>query len=220
MNRMNRIIGMGLKPRDRDLIQASSNSYESEGKNISGYTILKKTPTLTFYKKNDDNTIIIAVRGTKLTDINDLFADASLLFNSLKHTTRYKNDKRVVEEIMNEYNNNDFYLSSHSLGSAVADQLLRDFPNINGGLALNAAFEFKAFSEKPRQRRIYNKHDFLGQVGRYLPEAERATTSKQDVINDESITDVFKKTIGDHAIENIPEEMIGSGFIHKIYGPF
>jgi len=49
--------GEGLQPQRNDFLMASKGSYEEKGQPIAGFTILHKTPTLTFYRKNKTDRI-------------------------------------------------------------------------------------------------------------------------------------------------------------------
>jgi len=187
--------GEGLKPPKNIFLEASKGAYEKSGVPINGYSIIKKTPTLTFYTKDDDNTIVIAVRGTQ--DKGDMWADASLAFNALGRTKRYKDDEKVVREVLNAYPNFDVYITGHSLGGAVADRLMRDFPRIHSGVTYNPAFETSSFFNKNNNERIYHDADPLGKIGRYLPTAT-----------------VQKKQESNSLVSKIP--YVGNLFAHKL----
>ena len=195
--------GEGLKPQNNVFLEASKGAYEKSGVQINGYSIIRKTPTLTFYKKDNDNTIVIAVRGTQ--DKGDMWADVSLAFNALGRTKRYKDDEKVVREVLNAYPNYDVYITGHSLGGAVADRLMKDFPRIHSGVTYNPAYETSSFFKKNNNERIYNEEDPLGKLGRYLP---TATVQKKQEPNSLVSKIPYVSNLFAHKLDNIVPDAV------------
>lgn len=158
---------------------AAQGAYAKDGANIEGYETIHSSPTIKAYKKAGTNNIIIGVRGTDVKDMNDIKADISTLSGSLKDTQRYKQDVEEVKRILANNPSSNFHVASHSLGAAIADRLMDEFPEIKTGRAYNGAFEPYAFVRDSRQERVYNNNDFLGQLGRYLPGAEHRSDEPQ-----------------------------------------
>jgi hypothetical protein len=160
--------GGGAEPPEIDFFNASKSAYGNHP--ISGYTITDQIPTITIYKKNDENTIIISVRGSY--DTRDwLDANSRLAFNRLDQSDRYKEDKEFVGRILQKYGNTmDYYIASHSLGGAIATELQRTYPQLKSGYAYNPAFQTKELLETntPTIRRKYTDSDALGKVGQFL----------------------------------------------------
>jgi dienelactone hydrolase len=160
------------EPTEKQYNMLASASY-SDNKPVEGFTLIKQIPTVSAYKKNDSNVIVISARGTK--DLNDVKTDLNLVINNLVNTNAYKTVKRFVSEIVKKYsNNNIIYITGHSLGGQVAIQLARDFPVIKAGLTFNPAYETKDFLNRTASnvRRKYTQNDPLGKLGRYLPGSE------------------------------------------------
>ena len=160
--------GGGAEPPEIDFFNASKSAYGNHP--ISGYTITDQIPTITIYKKNDEKTIIISVRGSY--DTRDwLDANSRLAFNRLDQSDRYKEDKEFVGRILQKYGNTmDYYIASHSLGGAIATELQRTYPQLKSGYAYNPAFQTKELLETntPSIKRKYTDSDALGKVGQFL----------------------------------------------------
>jgi hypothetical protein len=164
-------VGRGPMPPESDLNKMEYGSYK-ENLNIEGYEVLVKSPTIVFYKRITDNTVIIAVRGS--ADSRDwLGTNTFLPFNALTMTDRYKEDKKFVGDNIGKYSEgNDIYVVGHSLGGVIADQLQKDFPIIKGGLSFNPAYQPSDFFNKSKVDRKYTSRDPLGLLGRFLPNAQ------------------------------------------------
>lgn len=163
--------GAGAEPDERDFNQLAQGAYDATVP--PNYQLIDQSPTIKIYKKNDDNTIVISVRGSY--DLRDWKTNFTALpFNKLNESERYIEDKNFVSNAIQNYSNgNDIYITSHSLGGAIADQLQRDFPQIKSGLSFNPAFQTKDFftPQDTKIRRKYQQNDILGMLGRYLPQA-------------------------------------------------
>ena len=173
--------GRGAEPPEIDFFNASKSAYGNHP--LSGYTITDQIPTITVYKKNDDNTIIISVRGSY--DKRDwLDANTRLAFNRLDQSDRFKEDKDFVGRILQKYGNTmDYYLASHSLGGAIATELQRIYPQLKSGYSYNPAFQTKELLETntPTIRRKYTDSDALGKVGQFLKGAEVEKTKENTI---------------------------------------
>lgn len=164
-------VGRGPMPPEADLNKMEYGSYK-ENLEIPGYQILTRSPTIVFYKRITDNTVVIAVRGS--ADSRDwLQTNTVLPFGGLTSTTRYKEDKKFVGDNIGKFSGgNDIYVVGHSLGGVIADQLQKDFPIIKGGLSFNPAYQPLDFIRKSKVDRKYTSRDPLGLLGRFLPGAE------------------------------------------------
>ena len=174
--------GGGVEPDERDLNQLAQGAYDATVP--PNYQLIDQSPTIKIYKKNDDNTIVISVRGSY--DLRDWKTNFTKLpFNKLNESERYIEDKNFVSNAIQKYSNgNDIYITSHSLGGAIADQLQRDFPQIKSGLSFNPAFQTKDFfmPQDTKIRRKYQQNDILGMLGRYLPQATVETQKPKNFI--------------------------------------
>jgi hypothetical protein len=124
--------------------------------------LFKNTPTLDAWINWRDNTIMIAVRGTK--DFRDLKANTSLPFNNLTNTQRYKEDRATIEQIIKQFPPSayEYYLSGHSLGGAVVAQLKKDFPLLKDAVVYNSAYQTNdVIREDPTIKKLYTTDDPL-----------------------------------------------------------
>ena len=164
--------GSGELPPENDLNKLSQAVYKGRN-DIPGYQLLEATPTIGIYKQIASNTIVIAVRGS--ADLQDWKTNAQLPFNNLVNTSRYKTDKEFVMNAIQKYGQgNDVYITGHSLGGMVAEQLKRDFDQIKSGITFNPAFESQDLfnREESTVKRRYTKEDPLGILGRNIKGAE------------------------------------------------
>jgi len=174
--------GAGAEPDERDFNQLAKGAYD--GSVPSNYQLIDQSPTIKIYKKNDDNTIIISVRGS--ADLRDWKTNFTALpFNRLNKSDRYIEDRNFVGNAIQKYSNgNDIYITAHSLGGAVADQLQKDFPQIKSGLSFNPAYQASDFfnPQETTIKRKYHQDDVLGMLGRYLPQSTVETQKPKNFI--------------------------------------
>jgi hypothetical protein len=154
-------------PPEKVFFDVAEGSYSTNpARNVDGFKLLRDSPTMDAYIQS--GAILLGVRGTKLSDFDDVKADAALPLNQLTSTTRYQRDKQFVASIVKQYPPSfyAYYLSGHSLGGAIETQLKRDFPFMKYAVEFNPAFQPKDFSDPvPGIKRIYTSTDFLYKSG-------------------------------------------------------
>jgi hypothetical protein len=176
----------------------SKASYESESK-VPGFFLLTESPTIKAYKRASDNAIVIAVRGTY--DAEDVKADALLLFNALTSSNRYKRDLRFVKKILDVYGYDNVYVTGHSLGGAIAEQLKRDIPQIKGGTTFNPAYQLKdLFNTNSNIQKKYSTYDPLSLIGR-IQRNVTITPSKFAGMSNKGAYGI-QKTLKSHGLES------------------
>ena len=150
---------------------AAEQAYDKQQRALPGgyEPVPGGTATVRAWKKASDPDLLIGVRGTD--DARDMSANASLLYNGLRGTNRYKADEATVRKIVAAHPGAKVHLASHSLGAAVAREMENILP-VATSRAFNAAFQPSTFSKPGVQERHYKGSDFLGQIGRYLPGAK------------------------------------------------
>jgi len=91
------------------------------------------------FLNNNKKEILIGIRGT--ASIKDVVTDLNFISNTLSLTSRYKNDKNKLEEIIRQYNPNEYsyFITGHSLGGGLSAQFMRDFPFIKEAIVFNSA---------------------------------------------------------------------------------
>ena len=158
----------------------------------------------------DTNTLLIGIRGTKPTDIKDIKADASLLPNRLRSSKRYQENYKDMEQIIALYppEQYEYYLSGHSLGGGITNQMMRDFPFIQGTVDYNSAFQtFDLKKQNSKQKKIYTDQDFLYNLGgRYFKNIEvipaRPPESRVGILAQKlPIVGAIKTGLDGHALE-------------------
>lgn len=73
------------------------------------------------------NEVITSVRGTELTDFEDLTSDIAVAFGLEKLGPRYKRAKKSMAKIIEKYPEMKHTLSSHSLGGTINSALLNEY---------------------------------------------------------------------------------------------
>lgn len=166
---------MSLPEEHKALLHAAKESYDKvpEPYDKSNQQLILNTPTLDVFLNETAKTIVVAIRGTRLSDFADLYADASLALNSLKRTARYRQDADDLRAIVKVYppSQYTYVLTGHSLGGAILAQLMRDFPFISAArsVAWNGAVQpGDIFSGEQGHNKYYVTLDPLYRTGGYL----------------------------------------------------
>ena len=202
-------------PRTETLLRMASMSYISPEKSKTGdflvmgaksYEIVFKTSTLTLFKYDDDflnPMVIVAVRGTKPTDIQDLRADATIPFCKLNTSERFWKDSSALNrfKLENQKLTQTFIWigTGHSLGGAIIDEFLK-LGLIEQAVTFNPA-DCRHFYGSMTNKRIYMNTDplFLS-MGRKIPNrVEIATTD-----------DKYVGVLGAHFLVNFNNRMSSS----------
>jgi hypothetical protein len=156
--------GRGAMPSKGTLVEMGQESYKGDPRDlVEGYTLVKATPTLKFYKSNTSNTIVVAIRGTKPTDVEDIKADSLIPINLLETSNRYRKDEADLKLFQSQYppTKYDYYGVGHSLGGAILDAFLRG-GYLKMGVSYNPAIQLKDLSNRSiRNHRIYSEGDAL-----------------------------------------------------------
>jgi len=93
--------------------------------NIDGFSLLKQTPTLKFFKKNDYPVIVVSVRGT--ADFQDFQAWLPVVLDKIATTQRYLKDTAILQQFQADYlpTHYYYYATGHSLGGTIIDEWLK-----------------------------------------------------------------------------------------------
>jgi len=174
--------GSGARPSNNILQKIAVQSYNPNPERVVGdFTLFRATPTLKFYKQGD--TVVVGVRGTVPTDIEDVKADGLIALNKLEGSPRFQRDVAELRKVKKSMPNLDFYGVGHSLGGAVLDGLLRENLLISG-VSYNPAVQPKDFNSNLPNSRIYQKGDPLYALGKNFlknaPEVRGKPTSWKD----------------------------------------
>jgi hypothetical protein len=160
------------KPSNKILWDMENEAYEKiPKKNIDEFSLFSKyTDGIKIYIKNKD--IVVAIRGS--ADMADVKADIRIVNGSLYKSKRYQEDKRFLEYIHKIFPRNQgykYYFVGHSLGGAIADQMIED-GLLDSGISYNPAVEMK-YRNNDNNYRIYNEDDLLyNLMGRFTKNHE------------------------------------------------
>jgi len=159
------------------LQQMAKESYAPIPAPIVGdFRLIQSTPTLKFYEKG--GTIVVAIRGTVISDANDLKADAMGELGRIRYSERYRIDKEEMQRMKAAHPNAHFVAVGHSLGGAILDLFLRD-GFVASGLSYNGYPEPHERAGNPLHHRIYHKEDYLYKLfANKIPNIEVRTTQE------------------------------------------
>ena len=149
---------------DRNLLQQiADQSYKDvPSQRIGQLELVRATPTLKFYKA-PDNTIVVGIRGTKPTDVDDVKADAMIGVGQLESAPRYMRDLQTLQQFQLTYppSQYDYYGVGHSLGGAILDMFLKN-GLIKNGVSYNPAVQPQDFANTTLPNsRVYMESDPL-----------------------------------------------------------
>jgi len=175
-------------------LKTAKESYEKvpedklNVKNID-LKLISSNPTIKIYQRVGTNQIVIAIRGTKVSSRKDLISDIYIAIQNLHRTDRYKEDFNFLQKFFKIYSPDKyvFYLSSHSLGSAIAQEFLKEFPFIKKSTHFNGALQRFTSKTRPYNNKIdyhYFDKDFLyNTVGNFVPSDSNLTVHKYQPTN-------------------------------------
>lgn len=163
----------GARP-SQDLLQKMAEaSYKAVPPgNIDGFVLFDSTPTLKFYKRG--NVVVVAIRGTKPNQADDLKADGLIGIGLLEKAPRFQRDLQKLREVQmgtspSQY---EYYGVGHSLGGAILDEFLKR-KLLRDGVSYNPAIQPGDFKAGLPNKRIYAEGDPLYQLlGRNVPGVE------------------------------------------------
>jgi hypothetical protein len=168
-----------------------------DGGAVSGWNILKQTPTLAFF--NQGNIIVVAIRGTY--DKRDIKADLAIPIGTLNETERYKDDLNVLLEFRKANPNYKYYGVAHSLGSAIMD-LFIDQGLIEKGVSFNGAVEPRFYNIKNANRRIYLDSDPLYHLMGHRTVGHEVRPTQENILHKLPGVGNILKSVLAHSIDN------------------
>jgi hypothetical protein len=222
-----------------DLSKLVASTYKDADPQIQGYTLLAKTPTVSFFQVNRKrNVIIIALRGTAFTDINDISADLGIVktivedantARNVRNSRRYTNDVATIKDFQNTASqylprpsaNMVYYAVGHSLSGAMIDELLED-GLVKSAVSFNPAIERVNFAKDNNNHRVYLSCDVLyNLLGKFITNGNLEVVEKENPAGAEAgAIDASKGTIKCHNIETVIPLMSGKGVENNIYNEY
>jgi hypothetical protein len=114
---------------------------------------------------------VVAIRGTKPTDVDDVKADGMIALGQLEQSNRYMRDLNTIQQFQTQFppSQYDYYGVGHSLGGAILDMFLkRGF--IKNGVSYNPAVQPQDFQNTtlPNQRVYMESDPLYALMGRNL----------------------------------------------------
>ena len=168
---------MTKRPREKLDWLAAEASYSAAPPQIlqdgdERFDLVLSTPTIKAYRSG--NRILVALRGTVVSDRADLAADASIAINRLAYSDRVKRDEEIMRGLFRRFPPSSgfvYYAVGHSLGGAELLVMMRKYPAIVGAVAYNSALQPQDVVWQPSASvdEIYQARDPLFQLmGRFL----------------------------------------------------
>ena len=141
------------------------NVYNQKKESVNGYTLKAYCNTVFYYVNEKTKECVFAIRGMFTTHSEDISAAASLIYNGLANSTRYKRDLHFIKAYNYGEQSKTLFVG-HSLSGAICDQLIDD--NIaHKCISFNPAVQPKDIRNNGNTR-YYNPNDFLYLlIGRY-----------------------------------------------------
>jgi len=218
-----------------DLSQMVASTYKKDTPDIQGYTLLSKTPTVSFFQVNrKKNVIIIALRGTAFTDINDISADLGIVktivedantARNVRNSRRYIDDVATIKAFQSDASQYlprpsakmVYYAVGHSLSGAMIDELLED-GLVSSAVSFNPAIERVNFAKDNNNHRVYLSCDVLyNLLGKFITNGNLEVVEKENPFGaDAGAIDASKGTIKCHNIETVIPLMSGKGIENNL----
>jgi hypothetical protein len=160
----------GMSAEDCLHMEVSGESYQSDPRQTIGggsLTLHSYTPTVKIYRRAGSDDYIVGARGTD--NAYDVLTDAALAAGALQLTSRYRDDKRLLQDFFAKAPTARVRFTGHSLGGAVARQLSRDFGTQSaGGVTFNSAMDATHLKPSAAAGMVnyYTTGDLLGKLAR------------------------------------------------------
>jgi hypothetical protein len=184
---------------------------------IGDFMLVEKSPTVLMYKKKDDSCLVIAVRGT--ASMADWSTNTSLIVNGLSGTTRYKEAANFIRDNLDDYSVDHVYLTGHSLGGAICDDLLNDGYG-EKAITFNPATQPK-YLRNSGNTRVYNANEALYNMFGWMASNKEIRKPPLTVfraiedffLNATSAGQLYKawKMIPEHSLENLAPDPNAGG---------
>jgi hypothetical protein len=199
---------------------AVKSSYKNKAfSKINDYINIYDGLTLDAFLNKSNNNIIIGIKGT--TDLKDIISDVNLVINNLKNSSRYKTSLMEFKKIIQNYNPKDYnyYLAGHSLGGAIAKEIIRDYNYIiKEAILYNSASQpIDLIYQNDKIKEKYINKDFLYNLtGKFIKNKDviKYKEPKTDGLLNKIKSNLIPTSVKAHKLENF--EGTGINNIKKV----
>ena len=191
---------------------------------IPGFDLIEDNTSLRFYIKDDEDVIMVGIRGTDVKSWTDLYTWAVIgAKQDFRMTTRFQDDLQKLLLFQKEYSLQEFYYVGvgSSLAGSIADRFL-DMGLLNEAITYNPSIEKKyILDESIDNHRVYLDTDPLFiLMGQYAPNTEiRVNAGKTNFYNPIKEKDYLIKSHSIYPVYNPAFEgggMMGAGKTYTI----
>jgi len=212
--------GLTAEQGRQNAFNLSRSMYDqSKAIELPDFRLLKDDTSLRFYRKDDENVILVGIRGTDVKSWTDLYTWAVIGVSAdLRLTTRFQEDLAKLVAFQRNYPPSQFYYvaTGSSLAGSIADRFL-ELGLIEEAITYNPSIERKhLLDENILNHRIYLDTDPLFiLMGQYSPNTEiRVNPNKTNYYNPSKEKDYLIKSHSIYPVYNPAFEgggMEGSG---------
>ena len=199
---------------------------QNKATELPGFKMVKDDTSIRFYRKDDENVMLVGIRGTDVHSWTDLYTWAVIgrgIGEDLRFTTRYQEDLAKLVRFQRNYPPSQFYYvaTGSSLAGSIADRFL-ELGIIEEAVTYNPSIEKKfILEENLLNHRIYLDTDPLFiLMGQYAPNTEiRKNASRVDYYNPIKEKDQLVKSHSIYPLYNFAFEgggMEGGGKTYTI----
>lgn len=181
--------GLTAEQGRQNAFNLSRSMYDqSKAIELPDFRLLKDDTSLRFYRKDDENVILVGIRGTDVKSWTDLYTWAVIGVSAdLRLTTRFQEDLAKLVSFQRNYPPSQFYYvaTGSSLAGSIADRFL-ELGLIEEAITYNPSIERKhLLDENILNHRIYLDTDPLFiLMGQYSPNTEiRINPNKTNYYN-------------------------------------
>lgn len=112
-------------------------------------TDLKLGPHTTVYKNTKDNRIVVAYRGTQVSDFSDMSTDLAIALGAENISKRFRKHKRDFQNITAHYGDDkDYVVVGHSLGGSIASFITNEFDDVSEAHVFNPGSGISSLRER------------------------------------------------------------------------
>lgn len=166
----------GGAPNTKNYWKASKSTYQPKAfSNVNGYNNVYDGQYVDAFLNEEKREIIVAFRGTK--EQIDFKSWPNIALSNLSSGARFQEDLRAFEEIKRKYppNQYKYFVTGHSLGSAIAREMIRKFPFIKAGETFNGANQLKDINDPTSKLKFHyiDKDPLYNTTGKRIKEKKK-----------------------------------------------